>query len=98
MIDIGQQELARMVGVTPATVSRWEDDRRRPRDAALVRLAAALRVTPEYLAYGVLPAPVAGHVAPPLYYGEPVVTRAASVGEEELSLDEPKRRRKKRRA
>lgn len=51
--EVQQSEVAAALGVGAATVSRWEADQAIPRRAAIIRLAAFLGVTPEYLDYGV---------------------------------------------
>ncbi len=48
-VGLTMTQLARKVGVGPATVSRWENGQRSPSLAARTRLALALRVTPEEL-------------------------------------------------
>ena len=39
-----QEELAERVGVTPLTVSRWENHKRRPRLKSIRKLAKVLKV------------------------------------------------------
>lgn len=51
--DVTPADLAKMLGVNPATVYRWESDEKAPRDDALAKLAEFLGVTPAYLRYGV---------------------------------------------
>lgn len=50
--DIQQADLAAAAGASKASVSRWENDHDRPREAALAKLAKYLGVTPAYLRYG----------------------------------------------
>lgn len=50
--DVSQLDLAAAVGVSPATLSRWESDLSAPRDEAFVTLAKVLGVDPGYLRYG----------------------------------------------
>lgn len=52
MRDVTQADLAAAVGVSAATVSRWEADLAEPTTASLARLAAVLGVTRSYLAFG----------------------------------------------
>ena len=40
---LSQGEIARAIGVTPATLSRWEAERRHPTGEAAVRYAQVLR-------------------------------------------------------
>lgn len=47
-----QAELARMLGVTPAAVSKWENGSSKPRTEVLFRLAEILGVRPEELMAG----------------------------------------------
>jgi transcriptional regulator with XRE-family HTH domain len=47
---LSQADIAQAVGVTEATVSRWESGIRRPRRAEAQRLAAVLRVLEEAVA------------------------------------------------
>ncbi|MFO8010268.1 MAG: helix-turn-helix transcriptional regulator [Dehalococcoidia bacterium] len=42
-----QEELAEMVGVTPLTISRWENGKRKPRLKAMRKLIKALNVDPK---------------------------------------------------
>lgn len=51
--DIQQIDVAHAVGVSKASVSRYENDVDTPRDAVLDRLAAFLDTTPAFLRYGV---------------------------------------------
>lgn len=57
--DVTQLDVAKAVGVSGAAVSDWEADKKVPREDALMRLAKFLRVTPQFLRYGVLE-PAAG--------------------------------------
>lgn len=50
-----QTELARVLGVTPPTVSQWESGASEPGLATIVRLAAVLHVDPGQLAFGGAP-------------------------------------------
>jgi transcriptional regulator with XRE-family HTH domain len=52
--DLTQADIAKMVGTTAATMSRWESDVATPKEDALAKLAKALGVTPAYLRYGVV--------------------------------------------
>lgn len=57
-----------MVGVSTATVYRWESSEKLPRDEGnMAKLADVLGVTPAYLRYGVRDAPIGSFtpVAPP---------------------------------
>jgi len=42
-----QEELAEMAGLTPLSISRWENGKRKPRFKSIRRLAKALKVDPE---------------------------------------------------
>ena len=53
VMDVSREGLAKLVGVSTATVSRWEDDLRRPKPDAMLRLAEVLGVSPAWLDYGV---------------------------------------------
>jgi len=44
---MSQPEVASAVGVTPATVSRWESGKRMPRPAHIRRLAELFKVDPQ---------------------------------------------------
>ena len=46
---LNQETLGGLVGVTKATVSNWENDRRIPRANELVSLCRALECTSDYL-------------------------------------------------
>jgi transcriptional regulator with XRE-family HTH domain len=50
--DVQQADVAKAVGASKASVSRWENDIDVPRERALTKLAAFLGVTPAYLRYG----------------------------------------------
>lgn len=50
--NMTQAELARMLGVTPAAVSKWENGSSKPRTEVLFRLAEILGVRPEELMAG----------------------------------------------
>lgn len=56
--DIQQADVAKAVGASKASVSRWENDIDIPREGALAKLAKYLGVTPAYLRYGIGKAPV----------------------------------------
>lgn len=47
--DITQKELADLVGITEATVSRYENDQRKPRGEILIKLAKVLNISTDYL-------------------------------------------------
>jgi transcriptional regulator with XRE-family HTH domain len=51
--DIGQKEIAKAVGTTSASVSRWEAGLNMPNDKQLEKLAAYFGVTAAWLRYGV---------------------------------------------
>lgn len=51
--DVKQAELARVVGVSGATLSQWESGTKRPALTTIPRLAAALQVAPAWLAWGI---------------------------------------------
>lgn len=51
--DIGQQELAAVIGATPETYSRYENGKRKVPEEAVVALAAYYGVKPEFVRYGV---------------------------------------------
>jgi transcriptional regulator with XRE-family HTH domain len=51
--DIGQKDVAKAVGTTPASVSRWEAGLNMPSDRQLEKLAAYFGVTAAWLRYGV---------------------------------------------
>lgn len=80
MADIDHKALAKLVSVTPAAVSRWEADLRKPRDAVLRKLATVLRVTPEYLVYGVVESPQGSGEGNPGFSIHDVTQRAADAG------------------
>jgi transcriptional regulator with XRE-family HTH domain len=42
-----QEELAERVGVTPLTISRWENSKRKPRLKSIRKLAKVLKVDPK---------------------------------------------------
>lgn len=46
MLGINQIELSRRTGITPATISRYESGQREPYGKSLIKLAKALKVTP----------------------------------------------------
>lgn len=52
--DITQSDLAERLGVSQATVNRWEGDveGKQPRDENVIALAKVLGVTPGWLRYG----------------------------------------------
>ena len=47
--NLSQRELARMVGVTEVSMSRYMNGERTPRDPILDKIARYLHTTPEYL-------------------------------------------------
>jgi transcriptional regulator with XRE-family HTH domain len=53
--DVTQLDLAKAAGVSGPTVSDWEAGKKVPREAALMKLADYLGVTPAYLRYGIMP-------------------------------------------
>lgn len=57
--DISPSDLAGRLGVSAATVYRWESNEKSPREDALAALAALFGVTRAYLRYG------EGETAPP---------------------------------
>jgi transcriptional regulator with XRE-family HTH domain len=54
--DVSASDMAKALGVSPATVYRWESDEKSPKDDSLDALAKFLGVTPAFLRYGVVPA------------------------------------------
>jgi transcriptional regulator with XRE-family HTH domain len=42
-----QEELAELVGITPLTISRWENSKRKPRFKSIRKLAKVLNVNPK---------------------------------------------------
>ena len=48
-VGLKQRELAKMVGVTEVSMSRYMTGNRQPRGTKLVEIANALQTTPEYL-------------------------------------------------
>ncbi|MCR4944659.1 MAG: helix-turn-helix domain-containing protein [Clostridium sp.] len=48
-LNMKQKELADLVGITEATLSRYENDKRQPRGEIVPKLAKALNVTADYL-------------------------------------------------
>ena len=63
--DLSQNDIAEMVGVSGATVSRWESDVAEPQNAAILgRLAEVLGVTRSYLAFGEGPKAAAEPIPP----------------------------------
>jgi transcriptional regulator with XRE-family HTH domain len=51
--DVTQLDLAKAAGVSGPTVSDWEAGKKVPREAALMKLADYLGVSPAFLRYGV---------------------------------------------
>ena len=47
--DISQKQLAKMVGITEASMSRYENDIREPKAMIVARIADALGVSTDYL-------------------------------------------------
>ncbi|QKJ57264.1 XRE family transcriptional regulator [Serratia fonticola] len=52
---LSQTQLATMVGVSPATVSKWRSGQQAPETSALERLASVVNVTPEWFTRPLLP-------------------------------------------
>jgi transcriptional regulator with XRE-family HTH domain len=50
--DFTQRELATMVGVTEAAISRYINNEREPKVEVIANLATALETTTDYLIYG----------------------------------------------
>ena len=48
-LDINQKELATKVGITEASLSRYENNLREPKSEIIVRLAKALETSTDYL-------------------------------------------------
>ncbi|MCC0781985.1 helix-turn-helix transcriptional regulator [Clostridioides sp. ES-S-0108-01] len=48
-LDINQKELATKVGITEASLSRYENNLREPKSEIIVRLAKALKTSTDYL-------------------------------------------------
>ncbi|PBI62260.1 helix-turn-helix domain-containing protein [Clostridioides difficile] len=48
-LDINQKELATKVGITEASLSRYENNLREPKSEIIVRLAKALETSKDYL-------------------------------------------------
>ncbi|MFA4835959.1 MAG: helix-turn-helix transcriptional regulator [Dehalococcoidia bacterium] len=46
-----QEELAELAGLTPLSISRWENGKRKPRFKSIRRLAKALKVDPEEIEF-----------------------------------------------
>ena len=52
---LSQTQLATMVGVSPATISKWRSGQQAPESEALERLASVVNVTPEWFTRPMLP-------------------------------------------
>lgn len=52
-LDMKQKKLADKVGITEATLSRYENNKREPRGAIVAKLAMALNVSTDYLLSGI---------------------------------------------
>lgn len=52
---LSQTQLATMVGVSPATISKWRSGQQAPESDALERLASVVNVTPEWFTRPMLP-------------------------------------------
>lgn len=48
-LNLNQRELADLVGITEATLSRYENNKREPKGLILAKLAKALNVSTDYL-------------------------------------------------
>lgn len=53
--DLGQKDVAKAVGVSESTLSRWEAGETMPREEAMLKLARYFKVTPAWLRYGTEP-------------------------------------------
>ena len=53
--EYSQRELARMVGITPAAMSRYLSNEREPKAEVIANLATALNTTSDYLIRGQAP-------------------------------------------
>ena len=49
LLDIKQEELSKLVGVSLKTIQRWENGERSPRIEEMTRLAEALKISSSYL-------------------------------------------------
>jgi transcriptional regulator with XRE-family HTH domain len=47
--DMGINQLARVLGVSTTSVSKWQSGKSKPKPAMLIRIASALDVEPGYL-------------------------------------------------
>lgn len=52
MMDVTRKSLAKLVGVAPSTIGRWEDDLRNPSEEEFGKLADVLGVSRAWLRYG----------------------------------------------
>lgn len=97
--DITPAELAKEIGVTPATVYRWESNEKAPSAVSLAKLADVLGVTRSYLAFGEGPKE-APRREPPLDYGVSAAElreiEAREEGEAQAEAAAAKKRRGKR--
>ena len=46
-----QEELAELAGITPLTISRWENGKRKPRFKSIRKIAKALKVDPKEIEF-----------------------------------------------
>lgn len=60
--QLTQAQLASLVGVSPATISKWRSGSQAPEREALERLASVVNVTPEWFTR-----PLAAKVSPPMF-------------------------------
>jgi transcriptional regulator with XRE-family HTH domain len=97
---VTQRQIAEAVGVTEGQVGHWEKGRQMPDLPMIERLAAALEVRAEWLAYGVEPmargsdceAPIATNVPTnPVAIAAIVSARAAAAAPTPDAAPEPKR-------
>jgi transcriptional regulator with XRE-family HTH domain len=61
---LSQNDVARLAGLNPMTISRYEREKGDPPTSLLVAIAAALRVSVEWLATGEGEGPVVGEEHP----------------------------------
>lgn len=61
-LGLTQSELAKKVGVVPRQIAAYEGGEARPREKALINLAAALGTTAEWLTHGKGEGPNTGHI------------------------------------